>query len=103
MDKLWSLLPIAYTWVVTVKAGFNVRLLVIAIIVTFWGVRLTFNFARKGAYSIKFWTGVEDYRWVVLRLENQYQQGNILNINVIKKKYLNSFLIHLGDFKDENN
>jgi steroid 5-alpha reductase family enzyme len=33
-----------------------------AVLVTVWGVRLTFNLARKGGY-----TGVEDYRWPILR------------------------------------
>ena len=67
MDKLWSVLPIAYVWVVTVLGGFKWRLIIIAVIVTLWGVRLTYNFAKKGAYSIKFWSGEEDYRWVYLR------------------------------------
>lgn len=67
MDKLWSILPIAYTWIVAIKGNMSLRLVIIAILVTLWGIRLTFNFARKGAYSIKFWTGVEDYRWLVLR------------------------------------
>ena len=67
MDKLWSLLPIVYTWIIAVKAGFNPRQLIYAILVTLWGIRLTFNFARKGAYSVKFWTGEEDYRWKILR------------------------------------
>ncbi len=67
MDKLWSLLPIAYTWVIAGKAGFNPRTTIYAIIVTLWAIRLTSNFARKGAYSLKFWTGEEDYRWRVLR------------------------------------
>ena len=67
MDKLWSILPIAYTWIVAVKGGFNPRLVVYAIIVTLWGIRLTINFARKGAYRLKFWEGEEDYRWAILR------------------------------------
>lgn len=67
MDKLWSVLPIAYTWVVAAKGNFNPRLTIIAVLVTLWGIRLTYNFARKGAYSIKFWSGEEDYRWQVLR------------------------------------
>lgn len=67
MDKIWSIIPIAYTWVISGMSGFNFRTVIIAIIVTLWGVRLTINFARKGAYSIKFWEGEEDYRWVVLR------------------------------------
>ena len=32
-------------------------------LVTLWGARLTFNFARKGGYA----PGGEDYRWAVLR------------------------------------
>ena len=67
MDKLWSILPIAYTWIIAIKGEFNFRLVIYAVLVTLWGIRLTFNFARKGAYSIKFWTGEEDYRWQVLR------------------------------------
>jgi len=67
MDKLWSILPIAYTWVIAIKGDFRPRLVIFAIIVTLWGIRLTSNFARKGAYTLKFWSGEEDYRWKVLR------------------------------------
>lgn len=71
MDKLWSILPIIYAWIITVKSGMNPRLIVMAILITLWGVRLTLNFAKKGAYAIKFWEGEEDYRWIVLR-KNPY-------------------------------
>ena len=67
MDKLWSLLPIAYTWIIAVRGGFAPRLVVMAALATLWGARLTFNFARKGAYKLKFWEGTEDYRWSVVR------------------------------------
>lgn len=67
MDKLWSILPIIYAWIITVKSGMNLRLVVMAILITIWGIRLTLNFAKKGAYSIKFWSGEEDYRWIFLR------------------------------------
>ena len=67
MDKLWSIMPIAYAWIVAAKGDMRPRLVIFAIIVTLWGIRLTVNFARKGAYSIKFWAGEEDYRWQVLR------------------------------------
>ncbi|MBO6096452.1 MAG: DUF1295 domain-containing protein, partial [Bacteroidales bacterium] len=67
MDKLWSLLPIAYTWVIAAKGGMSPRLVVMAVLATLWGLRLTFNFARKGAYKLKFWEGVEDYRWAIVR------------------------------------
>ena len=66
VDKLWSLMPIAYVWMVAVQTGFEARLVLMAILVTAWGLRLTYNFSRKGGYSWKFWTGVEDYRWRVL-------------------------------------
>ena len=72
MDKLWSVLPIAYVWVVAALGGFKWRLIIIAVIVTLWGVRLTYNFAKKGAYSIKFWSGEEDYRWVYLRSQKPF-------------------------------
>lgn len=67
MDKLWSILPPVYVWVVAAMGGFAPRLVVMAILVTLWGARLTYNFALKGAYSWKFWTGEEDYRWPWLR------------------------------------
>lgn len=71
MDKLWSILPIAYVWVIAGMGNFKPRLVLFAIIVTLWGIRLTANFARKGAYRLKFWSGEEDYRWQVLR-QNKY-------------------------------
>lgn len=67
MDKLWSVLPIVYAFVIMIKGGFKIRLILIAIVVTLWGARLTYNFAKKGAYSLKFWQGEEDYRWKYLR------------------------------------
>lgn len=66
-DKLWSILPIVYAWIIVGKSGMNLRVTVMAILITIWGIRLTYNFAKKGAYSIKFWSGDEDYRWVLLR------------------------------------
>ena len=67
MDKLWSILPIAYAWIIAIRGGWNLRTVLFALIVTAWGIRLTVNFARKGAYRLKFWTGEEDYRWSIVR------------------------------------
>ena len=67
VDKLWSIMPIVYVWVVVIHTGYNPRLLLMAVLVSLWGVRLTYNFARRGGYHWKFWTGEEDYRWAVLR------------------------------------
>lgn len=73
MDKLWSLLPIIYTWIVAFKGGMDIRLMAFALVATVWGIRLTINFARKGAYRIKFWEGEEDYRWSILREKKMFQ------------------------------
>ena len=73
MDKLWSILPIVYVWIIAVRGGMTPRLVVMALLATVWGVRLTFNFARKGAYRLKFWEGNEDYRWAVLRGKKEFQ------------------------------
>ncbi|MBQ7728491.1 MAG: DUF1295 domain-containing protein [Clostridia bacterium] len=73
MDKLWSLLPIAYTWVIAWMGGFRARLVIMACLVTLWGIRLTYNFAKKGAYKIRFWEGEEDYRWAVLRGKDPFR------------------------------
>ncbi len=67
VDKVWSILPFVYCWIIAVKGGMHPRLVVIAVLATLWGLRLSFNFARKGAYRLKFWEGEEDYRWKILR------------------------------------
>lgn len=67
VDKLWSLVPVLYAWVATVQGGMEPRMVLAASVATVWGVRLTFNFARHGGYSWKFWTGNEDYRWEHVR------------------------------------
>ena len=50
VDKLWSLLPIGYTWFVAFKAGFDARTVLMASLATLWGLRLTYNFSRRGGY-----------------------------------------------------
>ncbi len=63
VDRLWSIVPVVYVWIFAGAAHLtDARLDVMAGVVTLWGVRLTFNFARRGGYR-----GVEDYRWAVLR------------------------------------
>lgn len=73
VDKLWSLVPIAYVWIVADYAEFNTRTVLMAVLATVWGIRLTYNFSRHGAYQWKFWTGKEDYRWEVLRQKKEFQ------------------------------
>jgi steroid 5-alpha reductase family enzyme len=72
VDKLWSLLPLVYTWVICAKSGMEPRLMLIAVLVSLWGLRLSCNFSRRGGYSLKFWSGKEDYRWPVLRSRPEF-------------------------------
>ncbi len=60
-DRLWSTLPVAFAWMYAYKAGFSFPVVVAALLVSLWGARLTYNFARRGGYS-----GEEDYRWKIL-------------------------------------
>lgn len=72
-DKLWSILPVGYTWYFASASDWNARLVLMAALATLWGARLTFNFARRGGYSWKFWAGEEDYRWEVLRQRPEFR------------------------------
>lgn len=67
VDKIWSIIPIVYVWYIASSAGMGDRLILMAVLVSLWGIRLTYNFSRRGAYTLKFWAGEEDYRWGVLR------------------------------------
>ncbi len=73
VDKLWSLMPLAYAWIIALQSHFQPLPTFAAILITAWGLRLTFNFARRGGYSWKFWTGEEDYRWEHLRQDPKFQ------------------------------
>jgi steroid 5-alpha reductase family enzyme len=46
-------------------------------VATIWGIRLTYNFHRRGGYSLRFWEGEEDYRWEVLR-KNPLLQNRVV-------------------------
>lgn len=72
VDKLWSIMPIVYGWVAYAYAP-DTRILLMALLITLWGVRLTYNFSRRGGYSWRFWTGEEDYRWAILRAKPEFQ------------------------------
>lgn len=73
VDKLWSILPAVYVWMIWSDNMSDPRELLMAILVTIWSVRLTFNFSRRGGYSWKIWEGKEDYRWAVLRERKEFQ------------------------------
>jgi steroid 5-alpha reductase family enzyme len=67
VDKLWSIMPVVYAWYMAAQGALDHRLVLMAILVTLWGARLTFNFWRRGGYSWIPWKGEEDYRWSILR------------------------------------
>jgi steroid 5-alpha reductase family enzyme len=67
VDKLWSIVPVVYAWFITGSAGWDPRMVLMSSLATLWGIRLTYNFSRHGAYQWKFWTGHEDYRWAHVR------------------------------------
>jgi steroid 5-alpha reductase family enzyme len=76
VDQLWSVVPVVYVWVFAIATGLSdARLVIMAVLVTLWGARLTFNFARKGGY-----TGEEDYRWAVLRRRMSPAQFQVFNL-----------------------
>jgi steroid 5-alpha reductase family enzyme len=67
VDKLWSIVPILYTWQAASFADYSPRLVLMAVLTTLWGIRLSYNFGRRGGYNLVPWKGEEDYRWAVLR------------------------------------
>lgn len=73
VDKLWSIIPIFYVWIIADYGNYSPRLMLMTILVAIWGIRLTYNFSRTGAFSIKFWEGEEDYRWQVLREKPEFR------------------------------
>jgi steroid 5-alpha reductase family enzyme len=62
VDRLWSTAPVVFAWFYAFRGGLEPTGLLAAALVTVWGARLTYNFARRGGYS-----GTEDYRWSILR------------------------------------
>lgn len=78
VDKLWSIVPIIYVWYLANRSEFDGRLLLMAVLVTVWGARLTYNFGRRGGYHWIPWRGEEDYRWGVLREQNPAFQKRLV-------------------------
>lgn len=69
VDRLWSLIPLLYAWTAAYISEFSWRSVLVAILISLWGIRLSYNFALKGGYSWLPWKGEEDYRWAYLRKE----------------------------------
>jgi steroid 5-alpha reductase family enzyme len=75
VDKLWSLMPIVYSMVTLIYYPAP-RVWIMFFLVATWGLRLSFNFYRKGGYNKIPWKGEEDYRWKFMR-EQPFLKGRI--------------------------
>ncbi|KAL5003778.1 hypothetical protein BDV10DRAFT_180302 [Aspergillus recurvatus] len=88
VDRFWSILPSVFNVHFAVWARLSglrtLSLDTIAAISIVWSVRLTFNYWRRGGYSI----GSEDYRWSIIRsrVDNRFVffLFNITFISVIQ-------------------
>lgn len=68
VDRLWSILPIFYVWAYTYISELSPVVILMAICVSLWGLRLTLNFYVRGGYEMKDGVFIdEDYRWGILR------------------------------------
>ncbi len=85
-DKVWSLAPIVYVWYFALQGDLNPRMILMAVLITLWGLRLSYNFGRRGGYNIIPWKGMEDHRWAVLKemplLKGRFRWG-IFNLTFI--------------------
>lgn len=76
VDRLWSIIPAVYLWIFAGQSDFSdARLNLMAVLVTAWAARLTFNYARKGGYA----KGGEDYRWSILKGRMSKVQWHLFN------------------------
>ncbi|KAF9923791.1 hypothetical protein FBU30_006131 [Linnemannia zychae] len=72
VDKIWSIVPVMYAvhftvrdllyWPKEVVYAHSPRLYIATFLILLWGIRLTYNFYRKGGYGFDS----EDYRWPYL-------------------------------------
>ena len=68
IDRTWSTAPVVYvTYIAWCESFSNTRLNVMATLIILWGIRLSYNFAKKGGFSYDPTGKSEDYRWAVLK------------------------------------
>ena len=90
VDKLWSIVPFVYCWLVVCDE----RTLLMAIVATIWGIRLTWNFNRRGGYKWPPWDGDEDYRWKIIQ-DGKFLKvlKNKVAVSLKSSKSFSSFLL----------
>lgn len=92
VDRLWSIAPPLYVcWFAGWARFADPRLDLMLALTLLWGVRLTWNFFRKGGYR----RGDEDYRWPELRRRLGPFWFRILNATFIAP-FQNVLLLLLG-------
>jgi steroid 5-alpha reductase family enzyme len=80
VDRLWSIMPALFAVHFAGYVGFSdARLNLMAALTVLWGVRLTYNFVRKGGYKL----GGEDYRWEEIRQKIGPMWFQVLNATFI--------------------
>lgn len=93
VDRCWSLLPtfyIAHFDLWARMAGIpSQRLDACLLFSVLWSIRLTFNYARKGGYSV----GSEDYRWMIVKNAVPAWAFHIFNLTFIA--FMQSILLYL--------
>lgn len=58
VDRIWSIVPFVYCWLLASRPVWipgeklNERLVIMTFLCTFWGLRLSYNFWRKGKLII---------------------------------------------------
>jgi steroid 5-alpha reductase family enzyme len=83
VDRLWSILPATYVLHFNIWARqhgvANSKLDLLLLTTSVWSTRLTFNYWRRGGYSI----GSEDYRWNIIKAQIGGVGMFVLNITFI--------------------
>lgn len=98
VDQIWSITPWIYAWHFFIHRSLfetqdHNRLLLVCVLMTWWGLRLTFNFWRRGGYG-NLIHHEEDYRWPILRkMMNPFLFWVVFNITFIA--FYQNFLLWL--------
>jgi len=95
VDKIWSVMPIVYALITLFSFPSSPRVWLMACLVTIWGLRLSYNFYRKGGYNLIFWKGEEDYRWNILRQNPNLKGFRMVVFNLFFISFYQNFLILL--------
>jgi len=95
-DKVWSLMPIVYSIITLYAFPSSPRIWLMTLLVTIWGLRLSYNFYRKGGYNKIPWKGEEDYRWGIVRQHPILRKGiRVTLFNLLFISLYQHFLIFL--------